>query len=149
MTRSSVGDVASGVSHGYCDLTKVSDMASEPIAPSDGDTWRPAATLRELGRRRKLRVEIDDTAIALFAAGDRIYAFADLCVHQDRSLVKGTILHGRVICPGHQWQFDLETGYEADQDLCQPTYDVRLDGDTIYVNLAARAAAAGDQRKIS
>jgi nitrite reductase (NADH) small subunit len=58
-------------------------------------------------------------------------------VHQDRSLFKGTLLHGKVICPGHQWQFDLETGYEADQDLCQPTYPVRVDDDgTIYVNLA-------------
>ena len=99
--------------------------------------WTAVATVRELGRRRKLRVEVDGIAVALFQTEGRVYAFADLCVHQDRSLFKGTLLHGKVICPGHQWQFDLETGYEADQDLCQPTYPVRVDDDgTIYVNLA-------------
>jgi nitrite reductase (NADH) small subunit len=63
---------------------------------------------------------------------------ADVCIHQDRSLSKGTLLHGRVVCPGHQWQFDLETGYEEDQDRCQPTYPVRVDGDTVYVSLTPR-----------
>ncbi len=60
--------------------------------------WTRLVTVRELGRRRKLRVEVGDTAVALFQADDRIYAFRDLCIHQDRSLAKGTLLHGRVIC---------------------------------------------------
>ncbi|MFW0783618.1 Rieske 2Fe-2S domain-containing protein [Gordonia sp. CPCC 206044] len=114
-------------------------MADETgtLVPDTG-RWVAAATTRELKRRRKLRVEVADTAIALFSAGEKVYAFADLCVHQDRSLAKGTLLHGRVICPGHQWQFDLETGYEPDQDLCQPTYPVRVDDDVIYVDLTPR-----------
>ncbi|MDV3127559.1 Rieske (2Fe-2S) protein [Mycobacterium sp. 21AC1] len=109
--------------------------------------WIAVASVKELGRRRKLRVEIDGLAIALFEAAGRVYAFADLCIHQDRSLVKGTLLHGKVICPGHQWQFDLETGYEESQDRCQPTYPVRVEADTIYVNTAARMSpvAAGKE----
>ncbi|SEC61547.1 Rieske (2Fe-2S) protein [Rhodococcus koreensis] len=97
--------------------------------------WTRLVTVRELGRRRKLRVEAGDTAIALFQTDDQIYAFRDLCVHQDRSLAKGTLLHGRVICPGHQWAFDLDTGYEEDQDLCQPTYAVKVEDDVVYVDL--------------
>jgi nitrite reductase (NADH) small subunit len=100
--------------------------------------WVAAATTKDLGRRRKLRVEIDGVGIALFEAGGRVYAFNDTCVHQERSLAKGTLLHGKVICPGHQWQFDLETGYEEGQDRCQPTYDVRVEADTIYVNPTPR-----------
>ena len=111
--------------------------------------WVAVATVNEMGRRRKLRVELNDVAIALFQAGGRVYAFADLCVHQDRSLFKGTLLHGKVICPGHQWQFDLETGYEADQDRCQPTYPVRVDdAGTIYVQPTPKrpeAAAEAEQ----
>ena len=101
-------------------------------------TWTLATTVGALGSRKKLRVEIGDIAIALFQAGGRIYAFQDLCVHQDRSLTKGTLLHGRVICPGHQWAFDLETGYEEDQDRCQPTYPVKIENDEIYVDLTRR-----------
>ena len=47
-----------------------------------------------------------------------------------------------MICPGHQWQFDLETGYEEDQDRCQPTYEVRVEDNTVYVNPRARRVAA-------
>lgn len=104
--------------------------------------WVAVATTKDLGRRRKLRVEVDGLAIALFQAQDKVYAFADVCVHQERSLFKGTLLHGKVICPGHQWQFDLETGYEADQDLCQPTYPVWVDDDgTVYVSATASEEA--------
>jgi nitrite reductase (NADH) small subunit len=109
--------------------------------------WIAVATTTDLNRRRKLRVECDGVAVALFAAAGRVYAMADTCIHQDRSLVKGTLLHGKVICPGHQWQFELETGYEESQDRCQPTYPVRVEADTIYVNTTARLSsttAAGE-----
>lgn len=101
-------------------------------------TWIAAATINELARRRRLRVELDGVGIALFAAAGQVYALADTCIHQERSLSKGTLLHGKVICPGHQWQFDLETGYEESQDRCQPTYPVRVDADTVYVDPTPR-----------
>jgi nitrite reductase (NADH) small subunit len=109
--------------------------------------WIAVATITDLHRRRKLRVDCDGVAVALFATAERVYAMADSCIHQDRSLSKGTLLHGKVICPGHQWQFDLETGYEEGQDRCQPTYPVRVDADTIYVNTAVRlfTTAAGEE----
>jgi nitrite reductase (NADH) small subunit len=100
--------------------------------------WVAVATTKDLGRRRRLRVEVNGVAIALFEAAGQVYAFADTCVHQERSLVKGTLLHGKVICPGHQWQFDLETGYEESQGRCQPTYDVRVETDTVYVSPTPR-----------
>jgi nitrite reductase (NADH) small subunit len=104
--------------------------------------WVAVATTKDLGRRRKLRVEVDGVAIALFEAAGQVYAFADTCIHQERSLFKGTLLHGKVICPGHQWQFDLETGYEESQDRCQPTYDVRVKADTVYVSPTPRGATS-------
>ena len=112
------------------------DDAPQSTAPPQH--WVAVATTKEVARRRKLRVEVDGVGIALFSAGETIYAFADLCIHQDRSLAKGTLLHGRVICPGHQWRFDLDTGYEQDQDLCQPTYDVAIADDTVYLDPTPR-----------
>lgn len=112
--------------------------------------WVAVATTKELTRRRKLRVEVGDVAIALFHAAGKVYAFADLCVHQDRSLAKGTLLHGKVICPGHQWQFDLETGYEADQDRCQPTYPVVVDEEsgTVFVLPVPRSTRAQSDQEV-
>jgi nitrite reductase (NADH) small subunit len=43
------------------------------------------------------------------------------------------------VCPGHQWAFDLQTGWEAIKQECQPTYRVRVDGDVVQVDAASRA----------
>ena len=121
-------------------MTSHSDFGN--TAETTRARWVPVATTKELQRHRKLRVEVDGVGIALFSTAGKFYAFADSCIHQDRSLAKGTLLHGRLICPGHQWRFDLDTGYEEDQDLCQPTYAVRTDDETVYVDVAAHAAGA-------
>lgn len=100
----------------------------------DGTLWVPVATERELRRRRKLLVRAEGRSIALFWVDDRPYALQNVCIHKKRHLSKGTILGQRIVCPGHQWAFDLETGYEKSQDACQPTYAVRLVDDHVFVD---------------
>jgi nitrite reductase (NADH) small subunit len=95
--------------------------------------WVPVAAVKDLQRRKKSLVQADGESIALFMVGDRVFALRDVCIHEQRSLSKGAILRGRVVCPGHQWQFDLETGWVEEQGRCQPTYDVKVQGDTVYV----------------
>lgn len=104
--------------------------------------WVLVAELPELARRKKKQVLVDGTPIALFLVGGRVFALHDVCVHKQRSLSKGTVLHGRIICPGHQWSFDPATGQAADQVECQPTYDVRVQDDKIYVNARPRPDGA-------
>lgn len=100
--------------------------------------WVDVAALAQLRRRKRLRVEVGAEDVALFLVGERVYAFRDICVHKERSLSKGTVLHGRVICPGHQWAFDLETGRTEDREECQPTYPVRVEGERVYVGARPR-----------
>lgn len=95
--------------------------------------WVPVAAVRDLQRRKKSLVMADGESIALFMVGDRVFALRDVCIHEQRSLSKGAILRGRVVCPGHQWQFDLETGWVEEQERCQPTYDVKVEDGTVYV----------------
>jgi nitrite reductase (NADH) small subunit len=109
--------------------------------------WIAVATTKDLARRRKLRVEVNGVAIALFQADGQVHALADTCIHQDRSLFKGTLLHGRVICPGHQWAFELDDGYEESQDRYQPTYSVRVEADTIYLNPTPRVGTCAPAGK--
>lgn len=97
-------------------------------------SWVEAASLKELGRRRRKLVVVGDQQIALFLVGETVYALRDVCVHKQRSLSKGTILHGRIICPGHQWSFDPATGRAEGQDPCQPTYQVRVEDGAVYVD---------------
>ena len=65
-----------------------------------------------------------------------------------RELVKGTILGDRIVCPGHQWAFNLETGYEAKKCEYQPVFDTRVeDGRILDDRRADPGAAAAVHRK--
>ena len=101
--------------------------------------WVLAAHLSELVRRKKTKVVIDGHDIALFHIGGEVYALQDACVHKQRWLSRGTVLRGRVVCPGHQWEFDPGTGAVEDREECQPTFPVRVDGEHVYVDLAPAA----------
>lgn len=95
--------------------------------------WVKVAELKELTRRRKTCVTVGDQQIALFLVGEKVYALRDICIHKERQLSNGTIFNGKVVCPGHQWTFDLETGWESDQEECQPTYEVKVEDGAVHV----------------
>jgi nitrite reductase (NADH) small subunit len=103
--------------------------------------WVHVAELEELSRRRKKLVTVGTLQIALFFDDGEVYAFQDSCVHKGRPLSRGTVLNGRLICPGHQWAFDLRTGWAEDRPECQPLYPVRVEDGRIWV-LPEQPAAA-------
>ena len=94
--------------------------------PDTGASWVHVAEMKELARRKRKQVSVAGCPIALFLVDDEVFAIDDICIHQERSLSKGTLLNGQVICPGHQWKFDPRTGEAEDQDGCQATYAVQV-----------------------
>lgn len=110
--------------------------------------WLLVAELAELKRRKRKQVQVAGDPVALFLIGGRVFALRDICVHKQRLLSNGTVLRGKVVCPGHQWSFDPETGQAEDQDGCQPTYAVRVEGEHVYLDprerVRAPAPAAAD-----
>jgi nitrite reductase (NADH) small subunit len=93
--------------------------------------WHDVATVKDLEARKKQAVVVDGTTVALFYIKGKVYALHDTCIHEQRQLSKGAVLFGRIICPGHQWKFDPETGEADGQDRCQPTYPVRVSDEGI------------------
>jgi nitrite reductase (NADH) small subunit len=105
--------------------------------------WHEVATLADLKVRKKKAVVIDGTPVALFYINNTVYALNDICIHEQRSLSKGAILFGKVICPGHQWKFDPASGEPDDQEGCQPTYSVEVnDEGVVNVSLDAKAVVS-------
>ena len=106
----------------------MSEPASSSSVPSTPrpSAWVHVAEMKELARRRRKEVSVAGRPIALFLVDGEVYALDDICIHQERSLSRGTLLNGRVICPGHQWKFDPRTGQPEDQDGCLATYAVQV-----------------------
>lgn len=113
--------------------------------------WVEVAALDALQRKKKLVVTVEGEDIVLFLHEGQVHAMADLCVHKQKRLSKGLIFQGKLICPGHQWAFDVKTGWEDQWSRCQPVYDVRLaDDGMIHIlsqprRIDARPGACGAQ----
>lgn len=95
-------------------------------------------SVADVTKRRKVVIEHGDTSIVVFHHEGAFYAMDNVCIHRARELHKGVVLNGRLICPGHQWAFELGTGWEAVKLQCQPVYDVLVEDGTVFVDAASR-----------
>jgi len=40
-------------------------------------------------------------------------ALDNVCPHRGGPLAEGSVEHGKIVCPWHQWEFDLATGVSS------------------------------------
>ncbi len=62
-------------------------------------------------------------------------ALDNVCPHRGGPLAEGTIENGKVVCPWHQWEFDLATGQATDGSGSVAAYPLRQDGDLVLVEI--------------
>ena len=88
------------------------------------------------GETRGFEVPGVSVPILIANIDGRILAASSMCPHEDVSLLGGKRKHTRVICPGHGYQFDLETGAcSHDPTLRLPCYRVTLTNGDVFVDL--------------
>lgn len=75
--------------------------------------------------------------IAVFrTANDTFFALADHCPHRGGPLSQGIVYGDRVACPLHNTSVELPSGCAVAPDKGQvKTFDVRIEGDFVYVAL--------------
>ena len=99
-------------------------------------TSHRVASLSELSERRGTEVVIGGHVLGLFRVGDKIHAIDGICPHSGGPLSTGYLSGTTAVCPWHGWQFDVTTGrHRTTPTVCQRTYDVKVEGDDVYVTL--------------
>jgi nitrite reductase/ring-hydroxylating ferredoxin subunit len=79
---------------------------------------------------------VGNREIAVFHSDGRYFAVKNLCPHHGVELGKGSVVNNRVRCPGHGFQFDLETGQcDRDPALCASTFEVKVQSGELFVRL--------------
>jgi nitrite reductase/ring-hydroxylating ferredoxin subunit len=87
-----------------------------------------------------MEVLVDGQPYAICRVGASVHALNGICLHRGGPLGQGQIHDGRVVCPFHLWEFDCRTGeYEYDQTKCVATYEVKLEGDEILLQVSESA----------
>lgn len=83
------------------------------------------------------RLRIGDTLVALAKVEEEYKAFELLCPHQKQALNKGKITdYGEVVCPLHEYRFDLSSGQESKQRCRDLTlYDLQIKNEGVHIIL--------------
>lgn len=106
--------------------------------------WVDLGAVTALPERGARCVRLGSFTIAVFrTSSGEIFALRDQCPHRGGPLSQG-IVHGtRVTCPMHDWVIDLKTGCATGVDEgSTPTYNVRVDGGRVLLEVPAEALAA-------
>jgi nitrite reductase (NADH) small subunit len=106
------------------------------------EVWIDVGTVADVNKRKRVVLDVEGQQILVLAHDGEFFGFQHLCIHRQRELSKGVVLNGRLVCPGHQWAFDLRTGWEGVKQECQPTHRVRVQDDVVQVSPQSRCAVA-------
>jgi 3-phenylpropionate/trans-cinnamate dioxygenase ferredoxin subunit len=97
----------------------------------------PVARLEEIEDGGMKQVEVSDTLVGLYRAGEKVYAMADVCTHEEAYLTEGFFdpEEMEVECPLHGSCFNVGDGSVRILPATKPetTYEVRIEGDEIFV----------------
>lgn len=93
------------------------------------------ASLADLPPGRLAPVDVDGEEVCLANAGGTVYAFRNVCSHEDEPLHSGDLDGTRVECAAHGARFDVATGRAVSLPAVVPirTFEVRIEGDDILV----------------
>lgn len=93
-------------------------------------------SLEKLKGGKALSANVEGTRVAVFLVDGKVVATAGKCPHAGGPLFTGTLCGATLSCPWHGWSFDLNTGEcEEDPEIVLPFYDVRIDGDEVFITL--------------
>jgi 3-phenylpropionate/trans-cinnamate dioxygenase ferredoxin subunit len=100
-------------------------------------TFHRACALADVPENGALGVEVSGVPVAVIRAGEDVFALHDVCSHEEVPLSEGDVYDHTVECWLHGSCFDVRTGNPTGPPATTPvaTYDVKIDGDDVYVSL--------------
>ena len=96
-----------------------------------------SAAKQHMAQKPLQLVILNGERVCLAFTQHRFYAVQDKCTHNGDSLSKGHLNHlGEVICPWHNYCFNLQTGNEAQERSKElKTYPVKSDDTGFYIGI--------------
>jgi 3-phenylpropionate/trans-cinnamate dioxygenase ferredoxin subunit len=81
-------------------------------------------------------VRVGDMPIGVTKVDGELFAFADVCTHDDGPVAEGELDEYIIECPRHGAKFDIRTGKVKQLPAVMPipVYAVRVDGDRVLIS---------------
>jgi 3-phenylpropionate/trans-cinnamate dioxygenase ferredoxin subunit len=90
----------------------------------------------EIEEGKVMVVRVGDAPIGLTKVEGELFAFADVCTHDDGPVAEGELDEYVIECPRHGAKFDIRTGKvrQLPAVVPIPVYAVKVEGDSILVS---------------
>jgi nitrite reductase (NADH) small subunit len=110
------------------------------------DDFVKVATVEAVNKEGVLVVEHDARRIAIYREGEDYFAVEDICPHMGAFLSRGFRRPGTIICPWHNWVFDLASGrcVSNNTGACVQTFPVQVINGDIHLPAMAEEEPAGE-----
>lgn len=98
--------------------------------------WHKVAAVSDIPAGEGKTVEVSAKPIALFNNDGTFQAIDNTCPHRGGSLGDGKLKDNCVVCPLHQWTFNLKTGQNIrNPQVSLTVYPVLVQGGDIYIEV--------------
>ncbi len=96
----------------------------------------PAVDEKEWAESKMKLVSVEGIPIVFIKQHGKIYAIDNRCPHMGCGFSGGTLDGVCLICPCHDWCFNIETGeYKEDQAIKLKKYEWKIEDGKIWVKL--------------
>jgi nitrite reductase/ring-hydroxylating ferredoxin subunit len=102
----------------------------------NSDSFVAVLNEKELTESKMKLVTVEGTPVLLIRQQGQIFAINNRCPHMACGFFSGTLDNGVIICPCHEWRFDLETGeYEEAPGFKLTKYEWKVESGKIWVKI--------------
>lgn len=105
-----------------------------PASVDEPESYEHVASMDEIPEMRPLVVEVNGHGVLLCLQDGEVRAMDEICPHKQLSMRHGFVHGGAMVCPHHQYKFDLQTG-RSRRHKCQPaeTFETHVEDGEVYV----------------
>ncbi|MCL5950095.1 MAG: Rieske (2Fe-2S) protein [Candidatus Bathyarchaeota archaeon] len=103
---------------------------------SNNEGYTPIIAESELPEGTMKLIRVEGRPVLFIKHNAKLYILDDRCPHMGCKLSGGKIDGDFVVCPCHDWRFNLETGeYENNPEYILTTYPFKVKDGKIWVKL--------------
>jgi nitrite reductase/ring-hydroxylating ferredoxin subunit len=100
------------------------------------EEWIAVAEVTDLPDARPYLVFPKGLSLILIKKDTDVYCVSNACAHMACPLVEGEVQEFALICPCHEWAYDIRNGeFLAAKEISIPTYDTKTEKGRVYVRL--------------
>jgi len=116
-------------------ITAFKERKIDNAKAQEKESWLKVCDISEIEEDRAKIFTVENERVAIFKYEGKLSAIHNVCKHQGGPLGEGKIIDGCITCPWHGYQY-LPSNGQSPPPFTEKvaTYELRLEGKTVYIN---------------